>query len=272
METLLTTLNGKQVAYRQRGSGPLVVLLHGFGEDGSIWQQQAEALNGCQVLLPDLPGTGASELMDDMSMEGLAAWLLGLVDQLAGVATRFTLIGHSMGGYITLALAEKSLHRLKGFGLFHSTAYADSEAKKAQREKGIAFIKEHGGAAFLKATIPDLYSPHTKANHPDQIGVHLQMVHNFSDAALVSYYRSMMERPDRTAVLKETGLPVLMVIGKHDGAVPPADGLKQAHLPKISYIHMLSLSGHMGMAEEGAASSRLLNQFIDHIEKTSIPE
>jgi pimeloyl-ACP methyl ester carboxylesterase len=79
----------------------------------------------------------------------------------------------------------------------------------------------------------------------------------------------MIHRPDRTAVLKESAVPVLFVMGRHDVAVPLQDGLKQCHLPQLSYIHILENAGHMGMIEEKEAANRILTQFVNAIENTA---
>ena len=267
-------VNGRRLVYRSAGEGPLVVLLHGFGEDGRIWKHQVDALAGYRFIVPDLPGSGASELAEDMSMEGMAYIIQQLVLQEAGGTgirdaekPPVSLIGHSMGGYIALAFAEKYQHLLNGFGLFHSTAFADSEEKKETRRKGISFIEEHGAAAFLKTTIPNLYGPVTKEQHGHRIAAHLEQAGNFSGAALVSYYVSMMQRPDRRHVLSETRLPVLFIMGKHDTAVPMEDGLKQCHLPNQSYVHILENAGHMGMVEEPERSNQILNEYLEVVSK-----
>lgn len=253
--------NNRQLAYSVAGSGKVVVLLHGFGEDGHIWQQQVETLqNAFKVIVPQLPGSGASQLQDDMSMEGLAKSVNAVLQ--AEEVTACVMIGHSMGGYVTLAFAEMFERVLKGFGLFHSTAFADSEEKKATRQKGIEFIKQNGAYAFLKTSLPNLYSPATKEKAPALLEEQLQAVRYFTDTALINYYQAMMARPDRTHVLKQTGLPVLFVLGKWDAAVPPEDGWKQCYLPQMSYIHMLDKSGHMGMIEEAEKSNQLLSDYL----------
>lgn len=272
-------LKGKKLFYRSIGRGQIVVLLHGFGEDGTIWNNQFKTLPGCHLLIPDLPGSGQSEMIEDMSMEGLAEAVKEMiVHETAelffkeGEPHSVVLIGHSMGGYVTLAFAEKYRQMLKGFGLFHSTAYADSEEKKQTRRKGIDFIQKHGAYEFLKTSIPNLYSPVTKEKNPSLIAQQIESSHNFSGAALVSYYESMIQRPDRTAVLQQTHLPVLLILGRYDNAVPLHDGLQQAHMPVLSYIHILEQSGHTGMREEAEESNRIINHFIHHAEKIMQPK
>lgn len=280
-------INGSKIYYQVSGHGIPVVLIHGFGEDSTVWKQQARhpqtpskeglytpliedssLINKFQFIIPDLPGSGKSEMIDDMSMEGMAEVikyiLIAEASQIppSGGGGAAILIGHSMGGYITLAFAEKYPGLLSAFGLFHSSSYADSEEKKATRRKGIEFIKEHGAFEFLKTATPNLYSPITKDERPELIDEQLGGLRNFSPIALVNYYEAMIQRPDRTSLLKETLLPVLFVMGKYDNAVPMKDSLEQCHLPGKSYIHILHNSGHMGMLEETEKSNQVLKDFL----------
>ncbi len=254
---------GVPIGYRTTGEGPCVVLLHGFGETGSVWEGQAAALTGYRLIVPDLPGTGLSGMIEDMSMEGMATAIYQLLVQLH--IDRCVLIGHSMGGYIALAFWEQYPEMLSGIGLFHSSAFADNEEKKATRQKGVQFIEKHGAAAFLETATPNLYSPPTRYQRPELVTNHIETVRNASAAALTAYYRSMMQRPDRTVLLQQNKLPVLYVLGKHDTAVPLEDGLKQAHLPALAHVHLLQHSGHMGMKEEPEESNRLLQDFLTTI-------
>ena len=215
------THKGKRIFYRAIGEGPLVVFLHGLPFDGNLWINQFHSFSGNKLIIPDLPGSGKSEIIEDMSMEGLADSVKEIIVHetaslyfKAGEPGSVVMIGHSMGGYITLAFAEKYPELLNGFGLFHSTAYADSEEKKEIRKKGIDFIKKHGAYAFLETSFSNLFGPVTKAQNPGTIDRQLAALHNFSPEALVSYYNSMIERPDRTEVLKKTKMPVLFILGK----------------------------------------------------------
>jgi pimeloyl-ACP methyl ester carboxylesterase len=251
---------GKRLAYQVVGNGPAVVLIHGFGEETMIWKNVTETLTDYTFIIPSLPGTGSSEMTEDMSMEGLAESIYFILKE--EKVQQCVMIGHSMGGYITLAFVDQYPAMLKGYGLFHSTAYADSTEKIETRKKGISFIEEQGADPFLKTSVPNLYSPATKEENPALIEDHVTSVQNMPKAALITYYKSMIKRPDRTHLLKESPLPVLFVLGKWDTAIPLTDGLKQCHLPHLSYIHILNKSGHMGMLEEKEKSNKLLNEFL----------
>ena len=251
----------KKIVYRIAGTGKPVILIHGFGEEAGILNNQIEFLqNKFQLIIPDLPGTGQSEMIDDMSMEGMAEVIHSLIHE-ENIESG-PVIGHSMGGYITLALVEKYPELISAFGLFHSSAFADSEEKKATRRKGIEFIKQHGAVEFLKTATPNLFSPITKDERPALVTRQVAALDNFLAASLVSYYEAMMQRPDRTEILRKTTVPVLFIMGKYDAAVPVEDGLKQCHLPEKSYIHILHQSGHMGMLEEADKCNSILEKFL----------
>lgn len=252
---------GKRIVYLITGIGKPVILIHGFGEKAEVWNNQVEFLKDkYQLIIPDLPGSGQSEMIDDMSMEGMAEAIRYIM--LKENIKSCPVIGHSMGGYITLALAEKYPGLVSAFGLFHSSAFADSEEKKATRRKGIEFIQQHGAFEFLKTATPNLFSPLTKDERPELIDKQVAGLDNFLPSSLVSYYEAMMKRPDRTDILRNTIVPVLFIMGKYDVAVPVEDGLKQCHLPGKSYIHILHNSGHMGMLEEPGNSNLILDKFL----------
>jgi pimeloyl-ACP methyl ester carboxylesterase len=237
------------------------MLVHGFGEDGEVWRNQRASLEKkFQLIIPDLPGSGQSEMIDDMSMEGMAEVLHAIIHE--ENIDSCPVIGHSMGGYITLALVEKYWNHVNAFGLFHSSSFADSEEKKTARRKAIDSIKEHGAFEFLKTAIPNLFCQQTKDEQPKLIDEQLAVSHNFLPEALVSYYEAMIQRPDRTELLRKATVPVLFIMGKYDTAVPPEDSLKQCHLPEKSYIHILNNSGHMGMLEEPEKCNQALEKFL----------
>ncbi|MEJ7913761.1 MAG: alpha/beta hydrolase [Chitinophagaceae bacterium] len=254
--------NGKTLKYTVRGQGTAVVLVHGFGEDGSIWEGQANLLPDYKVIIPHLPGSGGSDLLPHTTMESLAAALKEIVGAETATGEKVILFGHSMGGYVTLSFAAAYPQLLSAFGLVHSSAAPDSTEKLETRKKGIEFIRSNGGYAFLKTTLPSLYAPSSKLGHPEWIEQQIAGARRFRDEALIVYYRAMMERPDRSDLLKTTNMPVLFLMGRHDNAIPIDDILPQSHLPGLSYIHILEQTGHMGMIEEVEETHRVLKEFI----------
>jgi pimeloyl-ACP methyl ester carboxylesterase len=308
----------RKIFYRVFGEGPLVMLIHGVPFSGTLWwpvltlprrenNTQASLSKNSPLtakfkfIIPDLPGSGASEIIDDMSMEGMAEVIKEILDAEASPKGRLSntlpsliekvqsdsyistsevsdavtpppgepegafLIGHSMGGYISLAFAEKYPDYLAGLGLFHSTAYPDNEERKTTRKKAIDSIKSNGVYEFLKTMIPNLFSPDSRENYAPIIAQFIEQTNNFSAEALVSYYEAMMQRPDRTSALTDLRIPMLIIAGKYDNAAPLNDLLKLCHLPEISYFHILSDSGHMGMIEEVEKSNQILNEYLTNL-------
>ncbi|MEO8173555.1 MAG: alpha/beta hydrolase [Sediminibacterium sp.] len=251
------------ISYAVYGKGKPVVLLHGFGEDSTVWKEQVDFLKEhCLLVVPDLPGSGKSSLLtpDNISIEDYADCIHALL-QHENIQSCI-MLGHSMGGYITLAFAEKYPSLLTGFGLIHSTAYADSEEKKKSREKSIVLIEKYGSVAFLKNTTPNLFGAKFKSEHPEKISGLIEAGASFSKEALQQYTRAMMLRSDRTHVLISNRLPVIFVIGTEDVAAPLDDVIKQSSLPNISYIHVLQDTGHMGMWEAPEKMNHQLLNFI----------
>ncbi len=252
----------KSVAHRK----PVVVLLHGFGETWAIWQHMVHALqNEYTILVPELPGSGKSPVLEDNSITAMTDCVYNMLEQ--ENIGNCILIGHSMGGYITLAFAEKYPEKLTAFSLFHSTAYPDNEEKKETRKIAIEFFKNNGARLFFKTATPNLFSPGYRAAHQNEINELIDEAGKFSVEALIKYYETMMERPDTTHVLRNTKVPVMIIAGKYDQAAPLQDLLEQCTLSPVCYFHILNNSGHMGMLEEPEKSIGLIKSFLDSFDK-----
>lgn len=254
--------------YSISGHGKPVIFLHGFGESGEVWDLQINELSKeFRCIVPDLPGTGPSAgafaALAEQSLEALAFKIKQIADQER--LNNFTLLGHSMGGYITLAFAERFPNMLNGFGLIHSSAYADSEEKIASRKKSIKFIQEQGAAKFLGQMIPGLYGEKFKAEHQDIIDQHLETALSFDAEVLIAYYEMMIKRPDRTAILSSAQIPILFIMGTEDKAVNLSDSLAQCYLPAQSQVEILDGVGHMGMKEDHEKTTKALKQFLMHL-------
>lgn len=256
--------NNSTLHYSVGGQGKTVVLLHGFAEDSSIWEDFTLKLSAhYNLIIPDIPGSGKSTLLqkDQVGLEDYAESIHFILAK--ENIENCCMIGHSMGGYITLAFAEKYPGMLDGIGLFHSSAYADDEQKKETRKKAIEFIKEKGSNAFLKTSIPGLFADDVKSKIAiEQL---IEKGKQFSPEALIQYYYAMINRPDRTTILKTTLLPILFIMGEQDKAVPFEHSLQQSYLPSESHIHILRNSAHMGMLEEKNKSFNSLAHFLHSV-------
>lgn len=240
---------GSRIHYLDTGKGNTIVLLHGFGEDSQIWNRQIAALSQKhRLIVPDLPGSGNSTMLSTPdTIEAYADAIDALLQHLS--INECIMLGHSMGGYITLAFAEAYPERLAGWGLIHSTAFADTEEKKLNRQRGIELMQQYGAHAFLRNTIPNLFADSFKKQEPKVLDELIESAKAFTAEACCAYYKAMQLRPNRTHVLSGSKTPVLFVLGTEDVAAPLNDLLQQVHLPSSAYIHILEGVGHMGMLE-----------------------
>ncbi|MEO6490435.1 MAG: alpha/beta hydrolase [Ferruginibacter sp.] len=251
------------IHYKITGKGLPVVLVHGFAEDSDVWDRQVEFLkHNYLLIIPDLPGSGRSGIINDqkVGMEVYADCIRSILE--AENINRCIMIGHSMGGYITLAFAEKYSESMAAFGLFHSSSYADDAAKIETRQKAIDFIRKSGSEAFLKTSIPGLFYEQGNSGEADSL---IEKGKAFAAEALIQYYEAMITRPNRTAILKKASVPILFIIGKHDKAVMPGHSLEQSHIPHRSHIHVLRNSAHMGMLEETDKANEILANFLESL-------
>lgn len=264
METKIILFHGTRVSYKIYGEGKPVVLLHGFGEDSSIWDGQVKFLKDhFRLIVPDIPGSGVSEMLQNETAQisDYAEAVKAIFDEerLSAVV----LIGHSMGGYISLAFAKKYPKLLSALGLFHSGAYADDADKIATRKKAIEFIQKNGSKSFLQTSIPGLFydTEESKAGIDTLVG----KADRFLPEALIQYYHAMIARPDTTKVLRSFRSPILFIAGGHDKAIPLSHSLRQCHIPAETHIHILRNSAHMGMLEEALRSNEILAEFLHSI-------
>lgn len=251
-----------QVAYQIEGKGFPVVLLHGFCEDSRIWEDFKQDLleENYRVVTIDLPGFGESEVVRPASIQYYAEAVLAVLD--AKKLIEVIAIGHSMGGYTALALAELAPERLRGLGLFHSQPYADSLEKKGARHKQIDFINRQGHQLYVKQLVPKLFASSYGLSHPFDLDKLIHRAARYQADGIIAGLEAMANRPDRAAVLQQISCPVLFIVGEEDTAVPVEASRNQLALPAIADIHVLEKVAHMGMIEARRKTQLMVRQFV----------
>lgn len=253
--------------YIEQGSGETIVLLHGFAGSSSYWEKVIPTLaQNYRVIAPDLSGHGRSSAPEgSMLIEDYATEILELIDHLN--IDKILLLGHSMGGYIALAFAEKYPDRLKAFGLIHSTAYPDDEKAKAGREKSIQMIQDQGLETFIKQLIPKLFAPdnletlHESVQEAEKIGFSMMPI------SAITALEAMKARIDRNHVLQESKLPILLVAGEKDLLIPP----EKTFVVEGTHVTQLLIPdvGHMSMYESPMKLMDAITKFANTILKVT---
>jgi pimeloyl-ACP methyl ester carboxylesterase len=254
------------INYFTSGEGHPVIFIHGFGEDGKIWENIINTISAdYKIIVLDLPGSGKSSLLHSdnktIGVEDYAEVIQAILEK--ENISKIVLIGHSMGGYVALAFAELYPAMLSGLGLFHSTSFNDDDKKKETRLKGINFVKNNGAQAFLKTSIPAMFAEEFQKNNSVIVDDLVYKGINFTNEAVIQYYTAMMNRKDRSDVLRNIPVPVLIIIGEKDQAVPLDQSLKQTHLPAKSLVKILPNAAHMGMLENTSECIAAIQQFLN---------
>lgn len=246
-----------EICTQEKGEGNTILLVHGFPMTSAIWDKLSlHLVSGFRVVTPDLPGFGKSPLLPSpFSLEDVANALLDKVGSLG--IDRLVAIGHSLGGYVTLAMVARKPELFAGFGLIHSTAKADSAEKKKARTKTVEFIRTNGAAAFAGNYIAPLFAD---SNHPDVPFVR-EMNIQAEAAALIGYTEAMRDRPDHTSLLTGFPRPALFIAGADDPGIPPDDVRAQAALAPKGTFHLLEDQAHMALIEDVPTTSSLVYDF-----------
>jgi pimeloyl-ACP methyl ester carboxylesterase len=255
-----------QLTYSQAGKGTPVILVHGFCEDSYIWEDLRSDLleENYRVICIDLPGFRRSTPQGDR-IEDYAAAVLAVAEELK--LDPFVLLGHSMGGYTALAVAEQAPQRLLGLGLLHSHPYADPPEKQASRLKSVDFIERYGHEMYVKQLVPKLFAPRYAMSHRFLVDKLIFRAARYPLAGIANALRAMAARPDRSAVLSEMTCPVLFINGELDEAVPEDYRRDQLPLPALAQIHTFSKVAHMGLFEAAREVELAVRQFVAFCEE-----
>jgi pimeloyl-ACP methyl ester carboxylesterase len=249
-----------KIAFKVKGKGRAVVLLHGFLESADIWSGYAEKLSRVyKVILIDLPGHGQSDCFGYVHrMELMAQGVKAVLDKLH--LRRYILIGHSMGGYAALAFAELYSEHVKGLVLFHSTALGDTREKKKDREKAIEFVKRNPEVYAREAT-KKLFAPLNVDLFRDKVEFAQDISTSTSQQGIIAALEGMKVRKNREVVLKFSSYPVMFIVGKLDTTIPLERIKPLFALAKNTYTQTLENSGHMGFFEAETETIRATKKF-----------
>lgn len=246
-----------------QGSGPVVLLVHGFPLDHSMWRSQIDALSGdFRVLAPDLRGFGGSEGEgDSWTMELLADDLAELLDVL-GVSSPIAFCGLSMGGYIAWQFLRRHERRVNRLILCDTRAAPDTvEIAKGRRELAERVL--HEGAAIVEAAmIPKMFAATTRERHPERILATRDVILQTRPASIAAALRGMAARGDATDLLPRISVPTLVVCGAED-LISPVSEVREmtARIPGAQFVEIAD-AGHMAPLEQPETVTQALHEFL----------
>jgi pimeloyl-ACP methyl ester carboxylesterase len=255
--------NKRLVNFRDIGKGKPVVLLHGYLESLKIWDEFSSKLSeNCRIIAIDLPGHGES---DPQFGRGTIKYMAEVVNAVLEKLriNKALIVGHSMGGYVALSFKESFSEKAAGMVLFHSLATADSEEKKAARQKEIELVKNGKKDTFINANIKKAFANENAARFYDEIIFAKKIGMNTSEKGIISALESMMDRPDRTHVLKNGAAGNLLIAGAKDNYIPIEKMIEQAESSKNITFIKLEKSGHLGFIEEYEKSVNVIFSFMN---------
>lgn len=239
-----------------------VVLLHGYLESLMVWEDFIPHLyKQLRVVTLDLPGHGISVVNGEChSMEYLADVVADLMASLG--VERYTVVGHSMGGYVALAVAEKYADRLDGVVLLSSTPNPDTDEKRENRRREIELVKS-GKKDLLARVAPEAgFAVVNRPRMKDYIADLTEQVHLTEEEGIVALLNGMIERKDQNEMLQKSAVRQLFILGKQDGYIPMevAEAMVARH-PQAE-VAWLEESGHMGFLEQPEACAEALLKFM----------
>jgi pimeloyl-ACP methyl ester carboxylesterase len=235
-----------KISYYDSGKGAAVVLLHGFLENQKMWQDLVPELSKkYRVVTIDLLGHGETECLGYVhSMEENAEVVRAVLSKLR--IRKAVFVGHSMGGYVALAFAELYQAMVKGLVLQNSTSKADSEERKANRNRAIKAVKKEY-TAFVRLSIANLFSEENREKMTDEIEkVKLEALKTPLQG-IVASLEGMKIRKDRETLLQSATYPILLILGKKDGVLNYEDNLKQIENTAVKLVTFPD--GHMSHIE-----------------------
>jgi pimeloyl-ACP methyl ester carboxylesterase len=198
------------------------------------------------------------------SIDDVAAAIVQWIQEME--INRPVLIGHSLGGYVTLAVANRIEKLPAGIGLFHSTALPDTEEKKANRNKVIEFVTRNGVKPYIDTFVPGLFYDKNSSSIP----LVNRILSEARAEALTAYLAAMRDRPDSTGVIAKFTKPLLFLCGAKDELIPVETNEKQAKNAQKGTLTVLPGTGHMGMFEAPAESARALALFCDSCRQSGL--
>lgn len=251
------------IYFNSCGLGKPLVLLHGFLESSTIWDDFVQDFSKRrQIITIDLPGHGNSQSISEThSMELMAGVVFGILQSLNIQKADF--LGHSMGGYVSLAFLEARPEMVNSIILLNSTPKADSEVRKTQRDKAVELVKQNK-RTFVSLSISNLLTAGNIEKFGREVEALKEEAQQFGAKGIIAAIQGMKIRKDRTSILKSFKGGKYILAGKRD---PVLDYQEIKKISKKCGCRLFSFpDGHLSYLE----NNEVCRETVYFIEKNGI--
>ena len=258
-------VNGFKIGYDLDGSGPPVVLIHGFPLSRTMWRPQVAALRDrFTIITPDLSGFGDSDVpAGSVTMDTYAADVLRLLDALGH--QRFILGGLSMGGYVAFRIVAQAPARVRALIIADSRATPDADDARQRRYAAIARIRNEGPEGFLREFIGPLVGVTTRTQRPQVVETVRQITGGPPAPSLIAALAAIAERPDSRPLLPSIAAPALVVVGEEDTVIPRAESEEMVSRLPHARLATIPAAGHLPNLEMPEAFNRVVHEFLEEV-------
>jgi len=240
-----SAMSGKlMLNYKITGEGFPLVLVHGFLESMEMWEPLHPENWPYKCIWVDLSGHGKSDL------EGISPEINSYAKEVLAVLQKekidhFYLIGHSMGGYVALEMANQT-DKIDKMMLLNSSFWQDSPLKYKERER-VLKILEGNKNHYLLEVIPNMFV------HPEEqkefIQKSVEIAKTMSSEAIITATRAMMNRNDNESVVDRFGNRLKIIQGQSDLTIPLSTMLEKISNKSCDFAILKGI-GHMSHAED----------------------
>lgn len=246
------------------GSGPVILLVHGFPLSHQMWKFQIEALSSrYRVIAPDLPGFGSSPVCDTpMSMRGLADTLAAMLESM-GVAEPVAYCGLSMGGYVGWQFWKHHRPRLSHLIACDTRAACDSEEVHRARKIAAHSVMQTGAITVANSMVEKLFHEPGSERNQSIVGEIHEVISQTSPASIAAGQLAMADRLDATPWISKIEIPTLFVVGQFDKITTSQEMRSNADLVPGSEFLEIADAGHMAPLENHAEFNQGLIEFLN---------
>ena len=257
---MILEFKNSNIYYTIEGNGPTVILLHGFLESTAMWANLVPELSKQhQVIAIDLLGHGQTDCLGYVhSMEAMAEAVFAVLNH--HNIEQAHVIGHSMGGYVALAMAEKQPRFFKGVCLMNSTFEADDQERQLMRSRA-SKMAQTNFKSLVRMSFANLFAPESRETFEKEYDAALKLALKTSAQGYIAAQEGMKLRPNRFEIFKALKSKKLIIIGKKDTVVNGKKLIRKIKETTIDYVEFSE--GHMSYIENKEELSYLIKLFIE---------